>query len=297
MTEFKLKWDQDTERLYETGVKNCVLFVKNDNGTYRNGVAWNGITSVSESPSGADETKLYADDRKYLSLRAAEDFGATVEAYMYPDEWMECDGSAKLANGIYVGQQVRRGFALSYLTTVGNDAQGDSFGEKLHIIYNAMASPSEKSYSTINDSPEAISFSWSITTTPVSFGTGLRDSATLTIDSTKLDDRDPITGVSPTFDAIKEKLYGVANGSESELPTPEWIIALVGSSSAVEYVYEAVESPASGSNPYLSDWYTRSGAGTTSDPYVYEHVPATETSVNAGTTYYDRYAKASSSQG
>lgn len=211
----KLQWDQTGERLYETGTKRGVLFVKNDNGTYRNGVAWNGLTAVSESPSGAEETALYADDVKYLSLRSAEEFGATIEAYTYPDEWAECDGSAEIGDGVYVGQQVRRGFAFSYRTVLGNDAAGDNYGYKLHIIYNAMASPSEKSYATINDSPEAITFSWEVTTTPVSFGDNLRPSATLTIDSTKID-HDILT-------AIEDKLYGTDN-TEPELPTPEWII-------------------------------------------------------------------------
>lgn len=217
----KLVWDATGEHFYETGVRNGVLFPKNDNGTYRTGVAWNGLTSVSESPSGAEETKLFADDSKYLSLRSAEDFSATIECYTYPDEWAECDGSASLTDGLYIGQQVRRGFAFSYRTVLGNDAVGDNYGYKLHIIYNAMTAPSQKSYSTINDSPEAITFSYEVNTTPVSFGANLKPSATLTIDSTKI--------TKSILDQIEEKLYGT-DQAEPTLPTPEWIISLVGGS-------------------------------------------------------------------
>ncbi len=186
----KLKWDQAGEKFYETGTKQGVLFVKDANW-YRKGVAWNGLTAVTESPSGAEETPLYADDIKYLSLRSNEEFGASVEAYTYPDEWAECDGSANLASGVLVGQQTRKGFAMAYITTLGNDSEGNDYGQKLHLIYDAMASPSEKSYATINDSPEAITFSWELTTTPIdmSFDDGptLKRSATIVIDSTKLD--------------------------------------------------------------------------------------------------------------
>ena len=199
----KLKWDQAGEKLYETGTKQGVLFVKQtkeevkNTGTdpwYRPGVAWNGLTAVSESPSGAEESPLYADDIKYLSLRSNEEFGASVEAYTYPDEWAECDGSKELAPGILVGQQTRRGFAMAYITTVGNDMEGNDYGQKLHLIYDAMASPSEKSYATINDSPEAITFSWELTTTPIDMTVSgenapdLKKSATIVIDKTKLSD-------------------------------------------------------------------------------------------------------------
>lgn len=217
----KLVWDQTGERLYETGTRNGVLFVKKNDGTYDNGVAWNGLTSISESPSGAEETKLYADDIKYLSLRSAEEFSATIEAYTYPDEWAECDGSAEIGDGVYVGQQVRRAFSFSYRTILGNDAAGDNFGYKLHIIYNAMAAPSQKSYSSINDSPDAVTFSWEINTTPISFGEDLRPSSTLVIDSTK---------INPTIlTSIENKLYGTEN-SEPTLPTPEWILEQIGTS-------------------------------------------------------------------
>lgn len=218
----KLVWDADTTRLYETGTKNGVLYPKKNDGTYDKGVAWNGLTAVSESPSGAEETALYADDVKYLSLRSAEEFGATIEAYTYPDEWAECDGSASLAEGVYIGQQTRRGFAMSYRTTLGNDTMGNDYGYKLHIIYNAMASPSERSYATINDSPEAITFSWTLTTTPIEFRSDLKKSATLTIDSTKVD--------KAVLAEIEAKLYGT-DSSDPELPTPDWIISKIGSGS------------------------------------------------------------------
>lgn len=215
----RLLWDAEGERIYETGTKRGVLYKKTTAGAYGTGVAWNGLTGVTESPSGAEETALYADDIKYLSMRSAEEFGATVEAYTYPDEWAECDGSAALAEGVYIGQQVRRGFGMCYQTVMGNDAQGDNYGYKLHIIYNAMAAPSQRAYSTINDSPSAITFSWEIKTTPVSFGENLRPSSTLTIDSTLCDPEILAT--------IEDKLYGTAD-SEPTLPTPEWIIAQIG---------------------------------------------------------------------
>lgn len=216
----RLIWDAEGERIYETGTKRGVLYKKTASGSYGTGVAWNGLTGVTESPSGAEETALYADDIKYLSLRSAEEFGATVEAYTYPDEWAECDGSAALADGVYIGQQVRRGFGMCYRTVMGNDAQGDNYGYKLHIIYNAMAAPSQRAYSTINDSPSAITFSWELKTTPVSFGENLRPSSTLTIDSTLCD--------PDVLAAIEDKLYGTAD-SQPTLPTPEWIISQVGS--------------------------------------------------------------------
>lgn len=208
----RLTWDETGERLYETGTKNGVLYVKEDgvgkNVWYEPGVPWNGLTAVSESPSGAEESPLYADDIKYLSLRSNEEFGATVEAYTYPDKWAACDGSAALADGVYIGQQVRKGFSLSYVTVVGNDVQGNDFGEKIHIIYNAMASPSEKSYATINDSPEAITFSWELTTVPIAMpdidGKSTKPSATLIIDSTKL----PAAKRDSIMASIKDLLYG-----------------------------------------------------------------------------------------
>lgn len=181
----KIVWDKTGERLYETGVKNGVLYLQSE-GVYNNGVAWNGLTAVTESPSGAEATALYADDMKYLNLYSAEEFGATIEAYTYPDEFAECDGSKELVDGVMIGQQTRKSFGLCYRTVIGNDTDGEAHGYKLHIIYGAMASPSEKAYATINDSPEAITFSWEVTTTPVNV-TGAKPTASVVIDSTKAD--------------------------------------------------------------------------------------------------------------
>lgn len=179
----RIVWDQSGERLYETGVDHGVLFPV-DGTTYGKGVAWNGLTQVTESPSGAEATALYADNIKYLSLMSAEDFGATVEAYTYPDEFAECDGSAAVSKGVMIGQQDRKSFGLAYRTKVGND-QNDNLGYKIHLIYGAKASPSERAYSTVNDSPDAITFSWELTTTPINV-TGRKPTALLTIDSTKV---------------------------------------------------------------------------------------------------------------
>ena len=212
----KLTWDASGERLYETGVKQGVLYVM-DSNVYGNGVAWNGLTAITESPSGAESTPLYADDIKYLDLRSTEEFGATIEAYTYPDEFAACDGSASLADGVTIGQQARKMFGLCYRTTVGNDTDGTDHGYKLHLIYGATASPSEKAYETINDSPEAITFSWEITTTPVSV-TGFKPTASITIDSTKAD---------PTcLAALEAKLYGGEN-SEPTLPLPDEVKTLM----------------------------------------------------------------------
>ena len=182
----KLVWDQTGERYYETGVKNGVLYVQGEGGTYKNGVAWNGLTAVTESPSGAEPTTLYADDMKYLTLMSAEEFGATIEAYTYPVEFNQCNGEAEIATGVIVGQQDRKSFGLCYRTTVGNDVDGNAYGYKLHIIYGAKAAPSEKAYAAINDSPEAITFSWELTTTPINVE-GFKPTANITIDSTKAD--------------------------------------------------------------------------------------------------------------
>lgn len=182
----KLVWDSIGERFYETGVKNGVVYPQDDKGKYPKGVAWNGLTAVTESPSGAEATPLYADDIKYLNLLSAEEFGATIEAYTYPKEFAECDGSAELAEGITIGQQPRKTFGFAYKTTIGNDVDLDAHGYKIHLVYGALAAPSEKPYSSINDSPEAITFSWEVTTTPVAV-TGRRPTASLTVDSTKVD--------------------------------------------------------------------------------------------------------------
>ena len=218
----KLVWDQTGERYYETGVKMGVLYPQSTSGTYPKGVVWNGLTAVTESPSGAEATPLYADDVKYLNLYSAEEFGATIEAYTYPDEFAECDGSAELTAGVTIGQQNRKAFGLCYRTTIGNDTDGNDHGYKLHIIYGAMASPSEKAYATINDSPEAITFSWEITTTPVSVS-GFKPTASVTIDSTKVD--------GAKLKQLEAILYG-DNGSSSagdaRLPLPDEIVTIIG---------------------------------------------------------------------
>lgn len=181
----KIEWDKVGEHVYETGVKHGVLYPITDDGTYPKGVAWNGLTSVTESPSGAETTSLYADDMKYLNLISAEEFGNTIEAYTYPEEFSECDGSAELAEGVVIGQQDRKAFGLSYLTTIGNDVKSNNYGYKIHLIYNSLAQPSERAYSSINDSPEAISFSWETKSTPVNV-TGHKATSCMTIDSTKV---------------------------------------------------------------------------------------------------------------
>lgn len=219
----RIVWDQSGERLYETGVDHGVLFPV-ENNAYTKGVAWNGLTQVTESPSGAEATALYADNIKYLSLMSAEDFGATVEAYTYPDEFAECDGSAALSTGVMIGQQERKAFGLAYRTKVGND-QNDNLGYKIHLIYGAKASPSERSYSTVNDSPEAITFSWELTTTPINVN-GHKPTALLTIDSTKVD-KDKLK----QFEAI---LYGTdapstgGEATEPRLPLPNEILTIFG---------------------------------------------------------------------
>lgn len=212
----KLTWDQTGERLYETGVKMGVLYPQTA-GTYPKGVAWNGLTAVTESPSGAEATALYADDIKYLNLMSTEEFGGTIEAYMYPDEFAECDGSASIADGVFIGQQVRKTFGLCYRTVLGNDTETNDYGYKLHLIYGALASPSEKAYATINDSPEAITFSWEFSTTPVSVN-GFKPTASITIDSTKVAE-----GKLADLEAI---LYGDAD-NEARLPLPDEVATIM----------------------------------------------------------------------
>ena len=218
----KLIWDNTGDRLYETGVKQGVLYVRDTKGEYPQGVAWNGLTAVTESPSGAEATPLYADDIKYLNLMSAEEFGATIEAYTYPDEFMECDGSASLVDGVTIGQQSRKTFGLCYRTTLGNDVDGNDYGYKLHIIYGALAAPSEKAYATINDSPEAITFSWEVSTTPVNV-TGMKPTSCITIDSTKAD-KEKLT-------ALEAILYG-SESEEARLPLPDEIKTLMTAAAA-----------------------------------------------------------------
>lgn len=213
----KLVWDQTGERLYETGVKQGVLYVQ-EAGAYPKGVAWNGLTAVTESPSGAEATPLYADDIKYLNLMSNEEFGATIEAYTYPDEFKVCNGEAELAVGVNIGQQARKTFGMCYRTTIGNDVEGNDHGYKLHLIYGALAAPSEKAYATINDSPEAITFSWEITTTPVNVQ-GFKPTAYVVIDSTKAD--------KAKLAALEAKLYG-SESEEPTLPLPDEITTIMG---------------------------------------------------------------------
>ena len=214
----KIVWDAVGEHIFETGVRNGVLYLKDAQGAYNTGVAWNGLTSVSESPEGAEATDLYADDVKYLTLMSAENFKATIEAYTYPPEFEECDGSASIATGVVIGQQTRKPFGLCYRTSIGNDTDGNEHGYKLHIVYGCQASPSEKQYSTINDSPEAITFSWEVNTTPVNVN-GKKPTATLIIDSTKAD--------KAKLTALETILYG-AEATEPRLPLPDEIVTLMG---------------------------------------------------------------------
>lgn len=235
-----LKWDLPGEHFYETGVEKAVLYVSDDSVTgrdlkYAAGVAWNGITAITNSPSGAEETALYADDDKYLSMRSKEDFGATIEAYTYPDEWYACDGLVKMG-GVAVSQQARKSFCLSYVTKEGNDTEFDSYGEKIHIIYGASASPSEKAYSTVNDSPEAITFSWEIATIPVDCklgGTELKKCAHLEVSSTDFPDKGDTAG---KWQALKDALWGTdassgyGTGTDPMVLSPEEVYEILNGS-------------------------------------------------------------------
>lgn len=212
----KLVWDESGKKLYETGIQQGVLFPRNASGAYPAGYAWNGLISVTESPSGAEASPLYADNGKYLNLMSAEEYGATIEAYTYPDEFAACDGSAELAEGVLVGQQTRSTFGLAYKTLVGSDTQGDAHGYKLHLIYGALAAPSEKAYQTVNDSPEAITFSWELTTTPVAV-TGKKPTACITIDSTKAD--------AAKLALLEKKIFG-DTATPASLPLPDEIATM-----------------------------------------------------------------------
>lgn len=212
----KIIFDNTGEKIYETGVDHCVLYVR-DGNAYQTGVAWNGITAINENPSGAEATPIYADNIKYLNIVSGEDFGATIEAYTYPDEFTECDGSAEIVAGVKIGQQTRKPFALCYRTLIGNDVAGTGHGYKLHFIYNAQAAVSAKNYKTINESPEAMSFSWEISTTP-EVVEGFKPTATVTVDSTKVD--------STKLKALEDKIYGTEN-SEPTMPTISEIVSLL----------------------------------------------------------------------
>lgn len=228
-TNYTLTWDGTGERQFESGVRKVVLYVQNDEGAYKTGVAWNGVTGITENPGGADKTDLYADDTKYATLRAAETFACTIEAFTYPDEWNDCDGSKMLGTGIYLGQQNRQPFGLAYRTAVGDDTDPSmSKKYKLHIVYNLTASPSSRGYSTINDNPDAITFSWEADSTPVEIGGAFADKnfkavSTITVDST-----------NSNIKALEDMLYGKADGDNNQtgnkptLPSPEQVLTLLG---------------------------------------------------------------------
>lgn len=250
----RIVWDDPKDRLYETGIRNVVLYVQNENAEYPAGVAWNGVSSLSESPSGADETKIWADDMKYLSIRAAEELGVTLECYTYPDEFMECDGSRAMIPGVYVGQQVRKPFGLCYRTTLGNDIKDNDYSYKLHLLYNATASPSERGYQTINDSPETITFSYELSTTPINMPNGLKASALITIDASKFTTEQQLANLA----ALEAVLYG-SDGTTSYVATEDL-------------------TPQSGKT-----YYTRSGSA---EPYTYTEFTGSEFA--QGTTYYEK---------
>lgn len=212
----KLEWDKTGERFFESGTSKGVLYPQKKDGTYNKGVAWNGLTGVSESPSGADANDLYADNQKYASLRSAETFGCTIEAYTYPDEFAACDGSAEIADGVTIGQQARNSFGFSYVTNISNDVNDENY--KIHVVYGATASPSEKGYTTVNDSPDAITFSWTVETTPVNVA-GYKPTATVVIDSRKVNEEN--------LKALEDVLYGTET-KEARLPLPDEIKQLVG---------------------------------------------------------------------
>lgn len=223
----RLEWDKTGEHFYETGVKQVVLYPMSGT-TYGTGVAWNGVTSIEENPSGADFNAIYADDIKYLNIQGAEEFGATIGAYTYPDEFAECDGAATPVSGVAVGQQARKSFGLCYKTTIGNDTEGIEYGYKLHIVYGARVTPSSKSYSTINDSPEPAEMSWEMNTTPVSV-TGMKPTSIITIDSTKFTE----TADKAKLTTLEGMLYGTdgsggSEGTSAQLPMPDVVLSTLG---------------------------------------------------------------------
>lgn len=212
-----LVWDQVGEKLFETGVKKGVLYKRDASGAYPKGVAWNGLTAVNENPSGAEPTALYADDTKYVTIMSTEDYSLDIEAYMYPDEFAECDGSAELTEGVTIGQQTRKPFGFSWVTTIGNDVDGTDYGYKIHLVYGCLASPTEKNHSSINDSPDATNPSWSVSTTPVEVA-GHKPTVTLEIDSTKVGEK--------ALAAIEKVLYGSAE-AEARLPLPDEVLSII----------------------------------------------------------------------
>ena len=270
-----LTWDAQGQRLYETGAKKGVLYVQTPNGTYGTGEAWNGLISVSENPSGAEETALYANDHKYAALRSAEIEEGGITAYTYPDSWALCDGTASLGGtnhpGVNIGQQARRGFGLTWRTAIGNDVMLDDYGYKIHIIYGATASPSEKEYSSINDSPEAIEFSWDYTCTPVDVQSGdFKPTASLTIDSTKI--------AEAALKQIEDALYG----SETEDPhilMPDQVYAILNEE---EYTYTEAEVTVGATVP-PNTYYERSGSAGS-----YTYTLTEDETFQEGTTYYTR---------
>lgn len=236
MADYKLKWDESGQKIYETGTKNGVVYPWVDGATsetsgYLHGYAWNGLTGYTESPDGADETALYADDIKYLSMRSVENFGFTIKAYTYPDEFEQCDGTANIEGipGVKAGQQKRRMFGFSVITTVGNDSEGNDYAEKLHIIYGVTCAPSEKDYQTINDSPEAIEFSWDCTTTPIDMPGNLKKSAQITIDTSKFKNASgdlTETKLVENYGKLKEALYGTGS-TDAHLPMPTEVVSIM----------------------------------------------------------------------
>lgn len=226
----QLKWDEPGKRTYETGIENGVLYLAADDGSYPEGIAWNGLTGVEENPSGAESNKIYADNMNYLTLLSAEDFGCTIKAYTYPDAFEACNGEAELITGAVIGQQSRATFGLVYKTKIGNDVKGDAYGYKLHLIYGCKVSPSQKSYNTINDSPEAIEFSWEASCTPVNV-TGYKATCTLVIDSTKFPD-ETSGEKNAKLAALEAQLFGQDGGTgttgiTANLPLPDEVLDIL----------------------------------------------------------------------
>lgn len=273
----RIAWDKVGERRYETGVDHGVLYLRDENGDYTNGYAWNGLTTVTESPSGAESSKTYADNIPYLNLKSAEEFGATIEALYYPDEFMRCDGTAEPEQGVYLGQQGRETFGFSYRSLIGNDLVGNDYGSKIHLVYGADANPSEKARSTVNDAPEPTAFSWEVTTTPVEVGTvngkEYRPTSHLIVDSTKVS--------AAGFAALQDALYGTA-GSDPRLPMPGEVLAMfAGTITVVETVaptYDAgtdtVTVPSTPGVTYMVGGEVVSGSFTISEDTVVRAVPA-----------------------